>query len=56
MQTDSLLEFLLVEYRWVVVVTCLLPLSLLWKVWSTVRNYVVFRLNRKSVVDLSSWM
>lgn len=45
MQTDSLLEFLLVEYRWVVVVTCLLPLSLLWKVWSTVRNYVVFKMN-----------
>ncbi|KOB78329.1 24-dehydrocholesterol reductase, partial [Operophtera brumata] len=37
--------YILVEYRWVVVVVFLLPLSLLWKVYSTARNYVVFKLN-----------
>lgn len=33
------------EYRWVVVMVALLPLSILWKIWSTFRNYVVFKLN-----------
>ncbi|CAB3233134.1 unnamed protein product [Arctia plantaginis] len=44
-ETESLTEYILVEYRWVVVITVLLPLSLLWKIWSTFRNYVVFKLS-----------
>ncbi|XP_072945886.1 delta(24)-sterol reductase-like [Epargyreus clarus] len=44
-EPESLAEYILVEYRWVVVITALLPLSLLWKVWLAVRNYVVFTLN-----------
>lgn len=44
-ETENLTEYILVEYRWVVVITVLLPLSLLWKLWSTVRNYVVFKLS-----------
>lgn len=43
--TESLTEYILVEYRWVVVLLALLPMSLLWKVYSTARNYVVFTLN-----------
>ncbi|XP_075987358.1 delta(24)-sterol reductase-like [Anticarsia gemmatalis] len=38
-------EYILIEYRWVVVIVALLPLSVLWKIWSTVRNYVVFKLS-----------
>ncbi|XP_073958786.1 delta(24)-sterol reductase-like [Choristoneura fumiferana] len=44
-ETETLLEYILVEYRWVLVVTALLPMSLVWKVWSTLRSYVVFKLN-----------
>lgn len=44
-ETETLAEYILVEYRWVVVVLALLPLSLMWKVYSTVRNYLVFRLS-----------
>lgn len=43
--TESLTEYILVEYRWVIVITALLPLSLGWKVWSILRNYVVFKMN-----------
>ncbi|CAK1546684.1 unnamed protein product [Leptosia nina] len=43
-ETESLSEYLIVEYRWLLVVTVLMPLSFLWKVWSIVRNYVVFKL------------
>jgi hypothetical protein len=43
--TETLAEYILVEYRWVVVITLLMPLSLLWKIWSTLRSYVVFKLN-----------
>ncbi|CAH0764817.1 unnamed protein product [Diatraea saccharalis] len=45
LQTESVAEYILVEYRWVVVILALLPMSLLWKIWSTFRNYVVFKLN-----------
>lgn len=37
-------EYLIIEYRWVLVITALLPLSLIWKVWSTIRNYVIFKM------------
>ncbi|XP_028159708.1 delta(24)-sterol reductase-like isoform X2 [Ostrinia furnacalis] len=43
--TESLAEYIVVEYRWVIVILALLPLSLAWKVWSTLRNYVVFKMN-----------
>ncbi|XP_026317233.1 delta(24)-sterol reductase-like [Hyposmocoma kahamanoa] len=45
MQTENLTEYILVEYRWIIVLTCLLPMSFAWKLWSTFRNYVVFKLN-----------
>ncbi|KAG6450583.1 hypothetical protein O3G_MSEX006671 [Manduca sexta] len=44
-QTESLLEYLLVEYRWIFVLFILLPMSAVGKVWSTIRNYVVFIMN-----------
>ncbi|XP_026733822.1 delta(24)-sterol reductase-like [Trichoplusia ni] len=44
-EPENFLEYILVEHRWIVVVTALLPISLFWKVWSTVRNYVVFKLS-----------
>lgn len=43
--TESFAEYIVVEYRWVLVIVALLPLSALWKVWSIIRNYVVFKLN-----------
>ncbi|CAH0403550.1 unnamed protein product [Chilo suppressalis] len=43
--TESLTEYIIVEYRWVVVIFALLPMSLFWKIWSSLRNYVVFKLN-----------
>ncbi|CAK1595444.1 unnamed protein product [Parnassius mnemosyne] len=45
MQTETLAEYIVVEYRWVIVITVLLPMSLLWKIWSAVRNYIVFKMN-----------
>ena len=44
-ETESFAEYILVEHRWIVVMTALLPISALWKLWSTFRNYVVFKLN-----------
>ncbi|XP_022118448.2 delta(24)-sterol reductase [Pieris rapae] len=44
-QPDSLLEYLIIEYRWLIAITILMPLSFLWKIWSMARNYVVFKLN-----------
>ncbi|KAJ2940993.1 hypothetical protein O0L34_g13118 [Tuta absoluta] len=44
METSNLTEYILVEYRWVIVLTVLLPLSFLWKIYSYVRNNVVFAL------------
>ncbi|KPJ19555.1 Delta(24)-sterol reductase [Papilio machaon] len=45
MQTEGLAEYILVEYRWVIVICALLPMSFLWKIWSAFRNYVVFKMN-----------
>ncbi|CAG4962362.1 unnamed protein product [Colias eurytheme] len=44
-QPESLVEYLVIEYRWLLAVTVLMPLSFLWKIWSFARNYVVFKLN-----------
>lgn len=44
-ETESFAEYVLVEYRWIVVMVALLPISALWKVWSIIRNYVVFKMN-----------
>ncbi|XP_026760256.2 delta(24)-sterol reductase-like [Galleria mellonella] len=44
-QTDTFAEYVIVEYRWLIVIVALLPISLLWKVWSTFRNWLVFKLN-----------
>ena len=42
---DSLLEYILVNYRWVFVIFFLLPLSLLFEVFSYGRNWIVFNLS-----------
>ncbi|KAJ8705262.1 hypothetical protein PYW07_011089 [Mythimna separata] len=44
-ETESFAEYILVEHRWIVVMVALLPISALWKLWSTFRNYVVFKMN-----------
>ncbi|VVD04842.1 unnamed protein product [Leptidea sinapis] len=44
-EPETLLEYLIIEYRWLLVITTLMPLSFLWKIWSFIRNYVVFKLN-----------
>ncbi|XP_035456981.2 delta(24)-sterol reductase-like [Spodoptera frugiperda] len=44
-ETETFLEYILVEHRWIIVMVALLPISLIWKIWSTFRNYVVFKLN-----------
>ncbi|CAG9569945.1 unnamed protein product [Danaus chrysippus] len=42
---ESLLEYIIIEYRWLLVIPILMPLSFIWKIWSALRNYVVFSLN-----------
>lgn len=42
---ETFLEYIIIEYRWLLVITALMPLSFLWKIWATVRNYVVFKMN-----------
>ncbi|XP_038219324.1 delta(24)-sterol reductase-like [Zerene cesonia] len=42
---ESFVEYLVIEYRWLLAVTVLMPLSFLWKIWSLARNYVVFKLS-----------
>ncbi|XP_028025734.1 delta(24)-sterol reductase-like isoform X2 [Bombyx mandarina] len=44
-ETETFLEYLVVEYRWVIVILALLPMSAAWKLWSIIRNYVVFKMN-----------
>ncbi|CAH2099145.1 unnamed protein product [Euphydryas editha] len=44
-EPETFLEYIIIEYRWLLVITTLMPLSFLWKIWSTLRNYVVFKLN-----------
>ncbi|GBP61763.1 hypothetical protein EVAR_96007_1 [Eumeta japonica] len=43
-QTENLTEYILVHYRWILVLF-LLPMSAIWKVYSIIRNYLVFKLN-----------
>ena len=42
---DSLLEILLIDYRWIVVCFALLPLSFLFNLWFYVRSWIIFKLN-----------
>lgn len=44
-EAENFAEYIIIEYRWIIVITILLPLSLLWKIWSVLRNYIVFKLN-----------
>ncbi|XP_063542976.1 delta(24)-sterol reductase-like isoform X1 [Cydia strobilella] len=44
-ETETLLEYILVEYRWLLAFFVLMPMSFAWKVWSSVRNHVVFKMN-----------
>ncbi|XP_050357125.1 delta(24)-sterol reductase-like [Nymphalis io] len=44
-EPETFLEYLIIEYRWLLVITMLMPLSFLWNIWSACRNYVVFTLN-----------
>ncbi|XP_013193384.1 delta(24)-sterol reductase [Amyelois transitella] len=43
-QTEGLLEYILVQHRWIICLLALLPMSGIWKFWSIVRNYVVFKI------------
>ncbi|XP_030025267.2 delta(24)-sterol reductase [Manduca sexta] len=43
--TETLFEYIIVEYRWIIVILALLPMSAAWKLWSIIRNYVVFKMN-----------
>ncbi|XP_053619179.1 delta(24)-sterol reductase-like isoform X1 [Plodia interpunctella] len=44
-QPEGLLEYIIIQHRWVVVLLALLPMSGLWKLWSVLRNYVVFKMS-----------
>ncbi|XP_026486819.2 delta(24)-sterol reductase-like [Vanessa tameamea] len=44
-EPETFLEYIIIEYRWLLVITTLMPLSFLWKIWSACRNYVVFTMN-----------
>ncbi|CAG9760209.1 unnamed protein product [Ceutorhynchus assimilis] len=41
---QSLTEYLLIHYRWVLVCLFLLPLSFFYDLWSYLRNWIVFKL------------
>ncbi|GBP95150.1 Delta(24)-sterol reductase [Eumeta japonica] len=43
-KAENFAEHILVHYRWVVVMF-LLPVAAVWKVYSIIRNYVIFKLN-----------
>lgn len=45
MARDSVLEVLLIDYRWVLVCFVLLPFSVLHDVYAYIRNKIVFKLN-----------
>lgn len=42
---ESLLEIILVDYRWIIVCFVLLPMSFLYNLWYYVRNIIIFQLN-----------
>jgi delta24-sterol reductase len=42
---DSWIEYVIINYRWVFVCTFLLPLSVLYEIYFSVRNWVVFKLH-----------
>ncbi|KAF4532800.1 hypothetical protein B566_EDAN002650 [Ephemera danica] len=42
---DSVLEHIIINYRWLLVCFFLLPASLIYSVWNYVRNLIVFTLN-----------
>jgi len=42
---DRLIEYILINYRWVFVCFFLLPASLLYEIYNYGRNWIVFKLN-----------
>lgn len=42
---ESLMEILLIDYRWIIVCVLLLPLSFVYDLWFYVRNAITFHLN-----------
>lgn len=42
---ETLMEILLVDYRWIIVCFFLLPMSFLYNLWFYVRNAIIFHLN-----------
>lgn len=42
---DGILEYILINYRWVFVCLFLLPISFVYNVWFYLRNWLVFKCN-----------
>lgn len=42
---ETFMEILLIDYRWLVVCFCLLPMSFLYNLWFYTRNAIIFHLN-----------
>lgn len=42
---ETLMEILLVDYRWIIVCFFLLPMSFFYNLWFYLRNVVIFHLN-----------
>lgn len=42
---ETLMEILLIDYRWIIVCFFLLPMSFLYNLWFEVRNAIIFHLN-----------
>jgi delta24-sterol reductase len=50
---DKLIEYILINYRWVFVCFFLLPASLLYEIYNYGRNWIVVKLN--SAPKLHDW-
>lgn len=42
---ETLMEVILIDYRWVIVCFLLLPMSFLYNLWFYVRNIIIFHMN-----------
>lgn len=42
---ETLMEVILIDYRWVIVCFLLLPMSFLYNLWFYVRNIIIFQMN-----------
>lgn len=42
---ETLMEILLIDYRWIIVCFFLLPMSFIYNLWFYMRNAIIFHMN-----------